>query len=252
MFAAMRYVELHGGDRVVAIGRIEVLQLYQRCGLRPLGRRMQCGSVTFELLTATIAELSRTLEERRRLIRRVQSQVEWPEEIPLHSPVPCFHGGAFFTAIGADFSNLARRQEIISADVLDAWFAPAPGVIAALSGSIEWISRTSPPTQCEGMISAIARARGIHATAVMAGGGSSDLIFLALRHWLTPQSRVLLLDPTYGEYAHVLHHVIRCQDVRRLAVARENGYEITEAALDEAARGRFDLIVLVNPNSPTG
>ena len=39
------------------------------------------------------------------------------------------------------------------------------------------------------------------------GGGSSDLIFLALRQWLTPSSRVLLLDPTYGEYAHVVEQL---------------------------------------------
>ena len=44
----------------------------------------------------------------------------------------CFHGGASFEAIGADFGRLARVQEVISADVLDAWFPPAPAVLARL------------------------------------------------------------------------------------------------------------------------
>jgi histidinol-phosphate/aromatic aminotransferase/cobyric acid decarboxylase-like protein len=33
------------------------------------------------------------------------------------------------------------------------------------------------------------------------GAGSSDLIFAGLRHWVTPASRVLILDPMCGEYA---------------------------------------------------
>ena len=53
----------------------------------------------------------------------------------------------------------------------------------------------------------------------------SYLIFLAFTHWLSPDSRVLLLDPTYGEYSHVLERVIGCQ-VTRLTLAREDGYRL--------------------------
>ena len=38
------------------------------------------------------------------------------------------------------------------------------------------------------------------------------LIFLALRHWLTPASRVLILDPTYGEQLADL--ILNPSDVR--------------------------------------
>ena len=40
----------------------------------------------------------------------------------------CFHGGAFFDAIGVDFNNLSEKDNIINADVLDAWFDPAPKI----------------------------------------------------------------------------------------------------------------------------
>ena len=35
-----------------------------------------------------------------------------------------YHGGAFFNAIGTEFTTLKKAKDIISADVLDAWFDP--------------------------------------------------------------------------------------------------------------------------------
>ncbi len=163
----------------------------------------------------------------------------------------CYHGGAFFEAIGERFDALERRGRIIAADVLDAWYPPAPAVVETLRAHLDWIVRTSPPTNCTGLVHAIAEARYVPKDSVVVGGGSSDLIFLALTSWLTSRSSVLLLDPTYGEYAHVLEQVIGC-DVERLPLRREDGYRVDLAALERAMRRNHDLVVLVNPNSPTG
>jgi hypothetical protein len=59
----------------------------------------------------------------------------------------CFHGGAFFTDVGEDFRDLWRRERIVNADVLDAWFAPAPGALAAIRDHLDWLGcdRLSPP-----------------------------------------------------------------------------------------------------------
>jgi histidinol-phosphate/aromatic aminotransferase/cobyric acid decarboxylase-like protein len=164
---------------------------------------------------------------------------------------PCFHGGAFFQAIGADFDHLERRHDIINADVLDAWFDPSPKVIEALEEHLPWLIRTSPPTHCDGMIRAIAKARGLPTEAVLPGAGSSDLIFLAFRHWLTHRSRVLIFDPMYSEYAHVLEKVIGCS-VDRLRLSRADEYDVNLAQLELYLARAYDLVVLVNPNSPTG
>src|SRR5262245_15988976 len=102
----------------------------------------------------------------------------------------CFHGGAFFEAIGEEFADLGRRHAVINADVLDAWFPPAPSVGAALAEDLPWLVRTSPPTHASGLIRAVARARGVPPACVLTGAGSSDLIFLAFRSWLTSASRV--------------------------------------------------------------
>lgn len=163
----------------------------------------------------------------------------------------CYHGGAFFDAIGDDFTTLDRRRRVIPADVLDAWFSPAPSVVNTLRAHLDWILRTSPPTNCDGLVRAIASSRGVPADSLVVGGGSSDLIFLALTMWLRSGSRVLLLDPTYGEYAHVLEQVIGCR-VDRLPLRREHCYRVDVVELERTMRRGYDLVVLVNPNSPTG
>ena len=167
------------------------------------------------------------------------------------APTDCYHGGAFFDAIGPEFNRLERRHCIIAADVLDAWFPPSPKVIAALTEDLPWLLRTSPPTHSDGMTRVIARSRGVAPENILPGAGSSDLIFLAFRQWLNRDSRVLILDPTYGEYAHVLEKAIGCR-VDRLTLSRDQDYRVDPDELHEQAQERYDLIALVNPNSPTG
>ncbi len=111
--------------------------------------------------------------------------------------------------------------------------------------------RTSPPTDARGLQETIAETRGVRVSNVLPGAGSSDLIYLALRHWLKPSSRALILDPTYGEYAHVLERVIGCR-VDRLELRRTDGYAVKPGHLSGQLRRDYDLVVLVNPNSPTG
>src|SRR5262245_16704211 len=159
MYAAFRWVESHGGQRIVAIGRREVLELYQRVGLQTLGLSIQSGAVTYDLLHATTERLRDHLQAFRGLLARIEEKTDWQLNVPFRKPAACFHGGAFFAAIGERFDHLERIQGIINADVLDAWFPPAPGVVAALQEQLPWLLRTSPPTGCDGMIQSIALAR---------------------------------------------------------------------------------------------
>jgi histidinol-phosphate/aromatic aminotransferase/cobyric acid decarboxylase-like protein len=251
MYAAFRSVEAHGGSHVVAIGRREILDLYLKVGLKPLGKSVGCGAVTFDLLHATISEIKTAVSRFQGTLARLQSKVRWELNFSFHKPPDCFHGGAFFKAIGENFESLERRTTIINADVLDAWFPPSPLVVASLETNLEWLLRTSPPTACEGLIESIAEARGVKSIHVLPGAGSSDLIFRAMRHWLSSESHALILDPTYGEYAHVLEQVIGCT-VDRLPLLAENDYDIDLDRVRNALKDDYDLVVLVNPNSPTG
>lgn len=251
MYAALRWVESHGGTRIVVIGRREIAGLYSRLGMRPTGHSTRSGAVTYDLMVAGITELRAGAAGHSGLLDRLCERTDWRLAFPFHPPAPCFHGGAFFDAIGERFDHLERSRTIVNADVLDAWFPPAPGVLSALQEHLPWLLRTSPPTGCDGLIAEIVAARGVAPWNILPGGGSSDLIFRALRHWLTPASQVLILDPTYGEYAHVLEKVIGCR-VDRLTLSREQGYAVDLECLEAALADRYDLVVLVNPNSPTG
>lgn len=259
MHAARRYLEERGAQRVMAIGRREVLDLYLKIGLQPHGITIRSGSVEYELLSAPLPEIVREVQRFEPALTRLSRRVRWRlgcrfagrPPAPPSNTVGCFHGGAFFDAIGPRFDSLERRHEIINADVLDAWFPPAPGVVKELQQDLDWMLRTSPPTDCGGLVAEISRARQVPIEAIAPGAGSSDLVFRSFLRWLTPRSRVLLIDPTYGEYAHVLERVVRCR-VDRLMLCPNSNYRID---LDEFAHrlcSGYDLVVLVNPNNPTG
>jgi histidinol-phosphate/aromatic aminotransferase/cobyric acid decarboxylase-like protein len=251
MLAALRWIEERGGSEILCIGRREVLRLYRRAGLHGTGFEIRAGAVDFEVLHAPVAELAERAACSPGLLRRLDRAVDWDLDFPPRRPAACFHGGAFFEAIGEDFTTLERRHGIINADVLDAWFPPAPAVVAELRSHLSWLARTSPPAAAGGLVDALAEARGVDPVCLLPGAGSSALIFLAFRQWLDRQSRVLLLEPTYGEYAHVLEQVIGCR-VDRFRLRRADGYRIDPAQLTAALGRCYDLVVLVNPNSPTG
>jgi hypothetical protein len=249
MYGAWRYIQSRGGRTIVCIGRLAVLDMYRRVGLRSLGRRAHSGMVTYELMCMDVGD---ELTECDHIAADIEQHVDWRVSgVSFRPGGTCYHGGAFFDAIGDELDQLERRFGVINADVLDAWFDPAPDVMASLAEHFAWALRTSPPVGSDGMRRVVARTRGVNDTNILPGAGSSDLIFLALRHWLNADSRVLILDPMYGEYAHVLERVVGCR-VERLELARSRKYAVSVAELSERLEHRYDLVVLVNPNSPTG
>jgi len=251
MYAALRWISSRGGRRVVAIGRAEVLSLYERAGFQRLGHRFQSGAVTFELISASVPAGEAVALPYAPALRQAISR--WSLDMPMFPADPgCYHGGASFEAIGTSFDTLDRRESVVVADVLDAWFPPAPSVLEALRTDPGWVARSSPPTDAGGLVTAIADARSVPAPSIVVGSGSSDLVFRAFGRWLTPASRVLLLDPTYGEYAHAVERVIGAS-VDRFELRATDGWAVDADRLATTLRdGRYDLAVLVNPNNPTG
>jgi histidinol-phosphate/aromatic aminotransferase/cobyric acid decarboxylase-like protein len=251
MVAAYRWIESRGGRTVVAIGRDEVTPMYVRGGMRRTGLVTTSGAVTFELMHADVAEVRAAFDLLEPVVGAIERAVDWQLHVPLRKPAGCFHGGESFDAVGAGFDDLSRHRDIINADVLDAWFPPAPAVVETVEHELPWLLRTSPPVDCAGLVAAISAARGLEPASILPGAGSSDLIFRALPRWLSRTSRVVLLDPTYGEYAHVLEKVVGCP-VERLPLDRAHGYRPDLDDLAALVASGPDLVVLVNPNSPTG
>ena len=251
MYAAFRWVEAHGGKRIVSIGRREVLSMYLQLGLKRSGQIFECGAVTYELISAEIGNVAARLQRLRSKVDRMEKRLDWKLDIAFQSPSECYHGGVFFDAIGDQFDDMSKVNTIINADVLDAWFPPADEAQDAIRNQLPWIMRTSPPTRAAGFEKTISEVRGVNQYSILAGGGSSALIFLAFGHWLNRTSKVLILDPTYGEYAHILDQIIQCK-TERFHLDRTNGYRLDLEALSKKLAEGFDLFVWVNPNSPTG
>ena len=251
MYAALRWVQSHGGKYIVAICRDDLMNMYEKAGLHKLGYHAQSGKLIFELCVSEIEDIDLRLKNNNRLLKYLESRIDWKLPFLFLKPAACYHGGSFFKAIGEDLQHLEMAKQIINADVLDAWFPPSLKVLKTIQENLSYLLQTSPPTNAEGLIKVISQIRGINEQAVLPGAGSSDLIFLALTRFLNKRSKVLILDPCYGEYFHVLEKVVQCQ-VTRYNLLREEGFVLDiHPFLKEVKKG-YDMVIMVNPNSPTG
>jgi histidinol-phosphate/aromatic aminotransferase/cobyric acid decarboxylase-like protein len=75
-------------------------------------------------------------------------------------------------------------------------------------------------------------------------------MYLAFPNLLEPGQRVVILDPMYGEYAHIMENVLS-MELRRSFQTKENAFRVDFDTLVWDAAGA-DLMILVNPNNPTG
>src|SRR5205823_1441990 len=82
MYAAFRWIESHGGNRVVAIGRSAILDLYLKVGLEPVGHSVQSGAVQYELLTSSVENLTISLARFSSLIARIEQDIDWKLSFP--------------------------------------------------------------------------------------------------------------------------------------------------------------------------
>ncbi|MDA7881413.1 hypothetical protein N9A94_03835 [Akkermansiaceae bacterium] len=168
-YAAYRWIESHGGTHVCGMGRLPLMKLYRRLGLKALPLFTTSGVVEYQLMHAPVSRLSKHASHYERRLLPGLSKFTWLFPFPIRSSAPCFHGGSFFTTIGTCFHALDRKDDIINADVLDAWFAPAPEVLDSLTKDLPWLLRTFPPTNCEGLIQTIAQVRGVEAGNILPG-----------------------------------------------------------------------------------
>lgn len=251
MYASFRWVQSHGGKHIIAICRTELLEMYRKAGLKSLNQRITSGKLTYELSYTSTNDLQILIENNLEIYKLLEIKLDWQLPYEYFTPSACYHGGSFFKAIGEDLQTLVKAKEIINADVLDAWFPPSPKVLQAIQDNLAWLIKTSPPTHAEGLIKIIAEVRGVNENNILPGAGSSDLIFLALRSLLNNNARVLIIDPCYGEYIHVLEQVIQC-NVTRFNLNRKDGFIINTSLLISEIKKGYEMVIIVNPNSPTG
>jgi L-threonine-O-3-phosphate decarboxylase len=151
-----------------------------------------------------------------------------------------------------DFTEL-RRLGLKPGDVLD--FSantnpngPSPLVREAMArASVE----SYPDREALEMRGALARILSTSPDEILTGNGASELIALIALAYLRPGDRVLVLGPTYGEYARVA--TLMGAVVTTWAADEENAF-VPDPDEIEGHLGRLQprLVFVCNPNNPTG
>ena len=234
---ALEFVVERGGTDIVAMGHTEVVKLYESNGLKVFHEAgVQHGQTVYFPMHMSVGAVLKSHAEKIEADREDEAGDD-----------ACYHGGQSWEASKFDFDV---RDSLIVADVLDSPFPPCPEALDVIREQLERCCQESPPTQCEELIETIAEVRGVPSRNVAVSSGSSSLMFSLLPQLLNERSRVLLLSPMYGEYSHILQHVIGCH-ITYFVLEDANGFAINAKDLIAQAC-EHDAVILVNPNSPTG
>ncbi len=153
---------------------------------------------------------------------------------------------------GIDYSEL-QALDLEPAQVLDFSsninpFGPPPAVLRALAALDP---APYPDRACLGLRSALAERHGCSPDSLLVGNGSAELIHLIARALLRPGDRTLVVDPTFGEYAHASR--LAGATVVGVWANAGDGFEIDlTSLLDAIEQHRPRLVWLCAPNNPTG
>lgn len=155
------------------------------------------------------------------------------------------HGGNVFAA--------ARRLGVSVSRILDFSaninpLGPSPRALWKLRRELDLI-RHYPDSQKNELRSLVAKKEAIEPGCILFGNGTTQLLHLIPR-FLKP-GKALVVQPGFAEYEAALR-TVGCK-IHRLYLVRETRFRLDRAQLvSSISRERPELIVLGNPNNPTG
>ncbi|MCL5274265.1 MAG: histidinol-phosphate aminotransferase family protein [Chloroflexi bacterium] len=127
-------------------------------------------------------------------------------------------------------------------------FGPSPRVWDALRGVA---IGQHPDPRATPLRKVLAQAHSLDAREVLVGNGSVELIYHLAVAFLRASDRVLIVGPTFGEYAAAAG--IMGSEVVMYRASAERNFEVElEALLSLARETQPRLIFLCNPNNPIG
>lgn len=122
-----------------------------------------------------------------------------------------------------------------------------PAVKKAVEAALPLLSQYPDP-YCRELVAAISDYENIPKEQILCGNGAAELIF-SLCQALRPE-KALLLAPSFSEYESALRSV-GCR-VERWRLPEEQGFALTEDFLEALDQFDGSLLMLCNPNNPTG
>ena len=155
------------------------------------------------------------------------------------------HGGTNI----AELRSLGLRPE----DMLDfsASINPLgapPGVSEVLSG-VDFTAY--PDTECTALREALSARLGASTEQILVGNGSTELIHLAARAFLTSGDKAAIFAPAFGEFEAACQ--MQGAQVVSIVASEADGFawDVSEAAMVIAEQAP-SMVFLCNPNNPTG
>ncbi len=126
-------------------------------------------------------------------------------------------------------------------------FPPLPGVEAVLRNGLAGLNRY-PDGPAAALRRALAERHGARPEQVVVGNGSCELILLAGQALLDPGATVVHAEPSFALYPHLA--AASGAEAIAVPLAADDGHDLDAmaAAVDERTR----LLVVCNPNNPTG
>ena len=152
---------------------------------------------------------------------------------------------------GGNIYQLAQRLGCRPSDISDMSanvnpLGPMPALIEHLRGSISAIAAL-PEVDAGGIVGAFSRFYGIDPRQVMAGNGTTELIYLIPR--ALSVKKALVVGPTYSDYRDACAmNQVACD---HLICRVEDDFVPDMQAIRKVA-ATADLVFLCNPNNPTG
>lgn len=153
---------------------------------------------------------------------------------------------------GGDVERVARKYGVDPSEILDfsANINPTPLPVETedyLLKSLKEVDRY-PDREYRRLRGALSRYSGVNQGNIMVGNGATELLYLTAR--ALKVSRVLLPVPSFAEYERALTCVQA--DITYFPLKEEEGFSLNiDRLMKELSRG-YDLIILCNPNNPTG
>lgn len=138
-------------------------------------------------------------------------------------------------------------EKLIDFSVNSNPFGPAPAVLEALQ---KVDVSLYPDRDCDEIRRALGQVCRVSPDQVCVGNGTAELIWLITHAFLRPGERVLILGPTFGEYARAAAAL--GADVKEIRACAPLFTPPVDTLLTAVRQQRPRLVFLCNPNNPTG
>lgn len=129
----------------------------------------------------------------------------------------------------------------------ESWMSPSPAALAAMADSVQRSNRY-PSLAGDRLVAALAETLGLSETQVAAGAGSLALLGQILAAFAGPGDEVLYAWRSYEAYPIL----VRLAGARSVEVPLDAAHRHDTAAMRRAITERTTVVLLCNPNNPTG